>query len=1458
MSKKQGPRKSWGALEIGLLIVILLLCVGAGILGFVALTGFELAGSTAEQPAPAPGEPVVAATAAPPTEEAPPPLGNTGTDTESGNAGITLNPDAGAPGSTVSVQGQGFPADSRVVIYLVPRDPPNFALNSAIADDTGAFQIDIIVPSDSRWLDESPVPVLAEAVDTGVTAQTMLNILTPTDQPAVTPVAVGVIVVGKVQTTPQPPPPPSVAQLTATANVNVRSGPGTNYSILGVLLAGQQAEITGRSADATWWQIKFSGSENGRGWISAAYASAENIGNVPIVAAPSPPPPPPPTPTPDPGISITDWRGEYWNNKDLAGPATLVRNDLAVNFDWGYGSPDPSIPADNFSARWTRRVTFPAGTYRFFTRTDDGVRLWVDGALLINRWQIQSPTTYAADIYLANGEHDIRMEYFEEALGAVAILSWQRIDVYPEWQAEYFNNTNLSGSPALVRNESSINYNWGNGSPAPGVIGNDNFSVRWTRSLNFNNGTYTFRSRSDDGIRVWLDNNVIIDRWTDGDTGDLVADFDVTAGVHTLRVEYYERTGVAFVGFSWQYKGYNPRPPLAVIRAPSEALTGEAVTFDGRRSSNGDYQIVRWEWDFDDGSTARGDKVSHTYNKEDEYRVRLKVTDERGLTNTTETKIKIKTDPSENTPPVAVINAPSTGKVGDTILFDGSQSRSVSPIVRFDWNFGDGIVASGVNQNHIYDKVGTYNVSLTVIAENGLRNTQTVNIRIDDSISGAEKPTAVINAPTTGQVGQPLTFDGSPSTAGLNATLTDYRWTFGDGTTANAVTVDHTYNSPGTFVVSLEVENDKGLTHRTTHQVQIVDAPPPQPQVEIVPDKTEAQVGEQVNFSANVLSAGNIQSYTWDFGDGNTAGGKDVSHVFGTAGAYDVSVTVTDDSGQQASDTKTITVKDAPGAPEPAIDGPSTAFVGESVTFVGRDTRDPANSTPIQDFLWQIDQPVAVPYNSGSQQLTISFDQPGTYIVSLDLIDDRGVQSDQPATHSINVEEKTPDKPTAVINGPTEAKVGETVTFDGNDSVLANPVQSVTWDFGDGTVDSSGASKIDHIYQAAGDYTVSLTIVDDQGGQDEDTRNIQISDVVAPLPTPVPTPDPGPGNPPQAVFDYDPKQVDVGDAVSFDGGFSFGDNTIVDWAWDFGDGNTANGMGVQYAYNTAGRYPVVLTVTDDQGLTNSSAPEFVEVSDVQARPLPSPPDPQPLPLPEPEPTDEPPPVVQPLPEPEQPTPEPPPVVQPLPQPELPTPEPPTPEPPTPEPPTPEPPPPANPPIAGFSFDPPAPVAGAPVFFDGGFSAGDAAIVQWLWDFGDGTTDSNSGMGVPHIYDAPGQYQVTLVVADENGLQSNPSTQLVVVDPPAVPEPEPMPQPEPQPLPQPQPPAPDQQQQPEPPPEPPPPDPPTPEPPEPQAPEPPAPEPEQPSDDAAPAPAPQDVAPEAAPQDDDGDDGSSSE
>jgi len=120
-----------------------------------------------------------------------------------------------------------------------------------------------------------------------------------------------------------------------------------------------------------------------------------------------------------------DWRAEYYNNTWLGGDPVVVRNEAAINYNWGYGSPAAGVNVDGFSARWTRDAYFPSsGNYTFSVTVDDGVRLWVDGVNIIDKWFPQSPTTYRGYIYLAAGTHQIRVEYFEDTGIAVCQVSW--------------------------------------------------------------------------------------------------------------------------------------------------------------------------------------------------------------------------------------------------------------------------------------------------------------------------------------------------------------------------------------------------------------------------------------------------------------------------------------------------------------------------------------------------------------------------------------------------------------------------------------------------------------------------------------------------------------------------------------------------------------------------------------------------------------------------------------------------------------------------------------------------------------------------------------------------------------------------------------------------------------------------------------------------------------------------
>jgi uncharacterized protein YgiM (DUF1202 family) len=369
----------------------------------------------------------------------------------------------------------------------------------------------------------------------------------------------------------------------------VRSGPGANYPALGVLQFGQSAEITGLSLDRGWWQIKFAGAPDGHGWVSGQYVTTQNTANVPLVQAANAPtstptatPIPAVTPTP---VVIYDWRGEYYNNVNLSGAPVVVRNDGNVSFNWGTGSPAASVPADNFSARWTRSLYFDSGVYRFHIRMDDGVRLWVDDRLIIDAWYDGAARDVVGEYTLGSGNHSMRVEYYERAGDAGIGLWWEKIgnhdddddddEDYPDWKGEYYSDRDLDDRE-FTRNDEEIDFDWDNDSPRD--LPNDNFSVRWSRWLNFEAGRYRLEARADDGIRVYVDGQRVIDEWHSSDGDELyTVELDLV-GPHWLVVEYYERTGEARVEVGARRMGDIVTPTPTPTATPTLTPTPTATT----------------------------------------------------------------------------------------------------------------------------------------------------------------------------------------------------------------------------------------------------------------------------------------------------------------------------------------------------------------------------------------------------------------------------------------------------------------------------------------------------------------------------------------------------------------------------------------------------------------------------------------------------------------------------------------------------------------------------------------------------------------------------------------------------------------------------------------------------------------------------------------------------------------
>lgn len=149
--------------------------------------------------------------------------------------------------------------------------------------------------------------------------------------------------------------------------------------------------------------------------------------------------------------SQAGFKGEYFSNQELQGQAATLRIDPQINFDWGRYKPTPQVSENNFSVRWTGKLTpLESGTYKLGATADDGVRLYLDGKLLIDAWASNPTKTVTKEVNLEAGRaYDVRMEYYQYNREAIAKLVWS----YPhfvERQIEEAVNTARQADVAIV------------------------------------------------------------------------------------------------------------------------------------------------------------------------------------------------------------------------------------------------------------------------------------------------------------------------------------------------------------------------------------------------------------------------------------------------------------------------------------------------------------------------------------------------------------------------------------------------------------------------------------------------------------------------------------------------------------------------------------------------------------------------------------------------------------------------------------------------------------------------------------------------------------------------------------------------------------------------------------------------------------------------------------------------
>jgi PKD repeat protein len=502
-------------------------------------------------------------------------------------------------------------------------------------------------------------------------------------------------------------------------------------------------------------------------------------------------------------------------------------------------------------------------------------------------------------------------------------------------------------------------------------------------------------------------------------------------------------------------------PPVAEFsESASVVYTGVAIDFNASDSYDRDGYITLYLWDFGDGTTDSGATVSHAYVDDGEYNVTLTVTDNCGAAD-----IKKAVKTVKNRPPLAFIKGHVVAcDKEEVVSFDGSLSYDPDgTIVRYFWDFGNGDTATGVEVSTSYTEKGLYTVTLTVTDDDGATSTTATSKTVMNKSPVATFTESAENV----YVDEAISFDAAES-YDPDGTIVDYSWDFGDGSTATGVTVSHAYSDDGLYLVTLTVTDNDGATASAQATKTVLNR---QPVASFTETSETVDTDEAIFFDASDSSDpdGTIVTYSWDFGDGATGNGVSVQHAYSEDGIYTVILTVTDDDGATATAKATKTVLNRVPVASFA-ESAETVSSGESIHFDASESSDPDGV--IVTYSWDFGDG----NTAADVEVDHAYEDDGVYTVTLTVIDDDEATASAIATK--NVLNRSPVA--AFTENATIVSPDEVIHFDASDS--SDPdgtIVTYSWDFGDGNT-STGVTS-DYAYGEDGNYTVTLTVTDDDG-----------------------------------------------------------------------------------------------------------------------------------------------------------------------------------------------------------------------------------------------------------------------------------------------------------------------------------------------------------------------------------------
>ncbi|AZH26006.1 PKD domain-containing protein [Haloplanus aerogenes] len=677
---------------------------------------------------------------------------------------------------------------------------------------------------------------------------------------------------------------------------------------------------------------------------------------------------------------------------------------------------------------------------------------------------------------------------------------------------------------------------------------------------------------------------------------------------------------------------------------PDPPNPGENIRFDATASTDPDGSITNYEWVFTDTEnqerhgTATGETVSRTFPA-GTYAIRLTVTDTDGNSTTEQTELAV-----QNQPPQASIDVePAVPELGETVTFYSRQSRdSDGSISGHEWQLIDKAasesttIKTSTNQRlvHTFDQAGTYSIKLTVTDDAGATDTAVVELSIDESGHEA-KPTVSIAGPETVIEGERVVYTAD-ETDPDGGTIASYTWS-GPVPNTGTKTTSPRWMSTGERTISCEVTDDEGNTAQDSFTVQVKSRKEPtkdqEPTVSIA-GPTQTTTNTEVTYTAEATDPdrgmpGEIAAYEW-FGAVENTENEKISVEWSSPGQKAVGCRVTDDEGNTAE--ASITVRVEGSGPKLSINGPTKVTVGSSVTYTAEAADSDGDSIASYEWFGTFEQTQKSSVQAmdmrtlrrgggggrgrrgrggrddgkrdrdgrddgrrgrdgdgdddeesdspdpGSDTISVHWTSSGQKTIGCRVTDDDG----NTAESTITVQVTADELPSVSVTGPKSVNIGSRVTYTADASDPDDGTISTYEWFGD--VPDSGDDTTSVRWSSTGQRTVGCRVTDNEGNTVEDSISVAVR-----------------GNqPPNAAVDANVLDPAVDQSVQFNAGLSQDpDGTITRFDWEVlkedDDDSTlvrkTTGETFSHEFEDPGSYSVQLTVTDDDGATDTDTLE---------------------------------------------------------------------------------------------------------------------------------------------------------------------------------------------------------------------------------------------------------------------------